>query len=487
MLARTRKPVEVHKELLWLASRPKRVKIAVGGRGSGKSTGVGDLMLGFAGTGERICCTREFQNSIDDSVHESLKAEINRLDLDDHFDVRATEIRTRAGGEVFYKGLARNITSIKSVHGVKRLWIEEGESVSEKSLKVLTPSIRSSAADNVSELHEPPEIWITMNRGSSQDAVAKKYLARAEKSLAATGRYEDDLMMVVELNWRDNPWFPPELEQERLDDLKNLPRAEYDHIWEGKYADTVENAIIKPEWFDACIDAHKTLNFEAVGQERFSYDPADSGDAKAYAYSHGSVVKMVDDTEEGRIDSATDWATSKAIEIKPDAFTWDADGMGMGLKRQISDAFSGKKITVEAFRGSEGVDKPDSIYEPLGDEVAKPKRNREMFTNKRAQYYWMLRDRMYQTYLAVEEGKRVFNPDDLISFSSDIPKLDALRSELCRIPRKYNNSGRIQLVSKPDMEKMDIPSPNMGDAVMMLMRPIETQAKTTKINFKGWG
>ena len=481
--------LKVTDKLTWLLSKPKRVKIAIGGRGSQKSTGVGDMMLMFADCGERICCTREFQNSIDDSVHENLKLEIARLGVEGNFNVMASEIKAHSGGEIFYKGLARNITSLKSLAGVKKLWIEEGESVSKRSLTVLTPSIRSSAADNVIGIdgdYEPPEIWITMNRGSTKDAVSKKYLKRAEKDLAKYGRYEDDLMMIVEVNWRDNPWFPPELEQERLDDLENLDRAEYDHIWEGRYSDTVENAIIRPEWFDACIDAHIKLGFEALGQERVSYDPADTGDAKAIAYSHGSVVLDAISNNSGRIDTATDWATSFTIDKKPDAFTWDADGMGMGLKRQITDAFKGKKIEVEAFRGSEGADNPTQTYDRLESEVKKSKNNKETFLNKRAQYYWMLRDRMLRTYQAVEKESRVFNPDDLISFSSSIKELDTLRAEVCRIPRKYNGSGRIQLLTKAEMKKLDIDSPNMADAVMMLMRPVAVQNKVEKINFSGW-
>lgn len=480
--------LQATEKLTWLLSKPKRVKIAVGGRGSQKSTAVGDFMLMFADCGDRICCTREFQNSIDDSVHESLRQEIERLGASANFTVMANEIKAHSGGEIFYKGLARNITSLKSIHGVNKLWIEEGESVSEKSLRVLTPSIRKSAADNVIDIdgEKPPEIWITMNRGSSKDAISKKYLKRAEASLAKTGFYEDDLMMVVEVNWMDNPWFPPELEQERLDDLANLPRAEYDHIWEGKYSDTVDNAIIEPEWFDACIDAHIKLGFDAVGQERVAYDPADCGDHKAVAYSHGVVIKDVQSTDAGRIDTATDWATSFAIDKKPDTFTWDADGVGLGLKRQITDAFKGKKVVVESFRGSEGADNPKQIYDPINSEVKKPKTNKDAFLNKRAQYYWMLRDRMLRTYLAVEKEKKAINPDDLISFSSSIEQLQALRSELCRIPRKYNGSGRIQLMSKPEMEKLGIDSPNMGDAVMMLMRPIEVNDEVETINFAGW-
>ena len=203
----------VPEKIAWLLSKPKRIKIAVGGRGSGKSRGVSDIMLMLCDSGERICCTREFQNSIDDSVHETIKQEAERLGVEG-LTFTNNDVKSCAGGEIFYKGLARNIASLKSLAGVNRLWIEEGESVSDRSLKVLTPSIRSGASND----ENPPEIWITMNRNSREDAVAKKYLARAEDELARTGYYEDDLIMVVEVNYQDNPWFPVELEQERLDD-----------------------------------------------------------------------------------------------------------------------------------------------------------------------------------------------------------------------------------------------------------------------------
>jgi len=196
--------VTICKELLWLLGKPKRIKIAVGGRGSGKTIGVSDIMLGFANQGERICCTREYQNVISDSVHETLKQEIDRLALTG-FTTLDSRIRSAQGGEIFYKGLARNISSLQSLGAVQRLWIEEGQSTSTTSLKVLTPSIRSSADTN----GDIPEIWITMNRFSRGDGVAKKYLSRAENDLSNQGYYEDALMMVVEMNYNDNPWFPP--------------------------------------------------------------------------------------------------------------------------------------------------------------------------------------------------------------------------------------------------------------------------------------
>lgn len=481
--------LQVTEGIAWLASKPKRIKIAVGGRGSQKSTGVADIMIKYVDDGERVCCSREYQNSIDDSVHENLKQEIERLGVEG-FSILNNEIRSPNGGKTIYKGLARNITSLKSIAGVKRLWIEEGESVSKSSLKVLTPSIRSSAADNI-EGEDPPEIWITMNRGHSTGAIAQKYLKRAEASLRKTGRYEDDLIMVVQVNWRDNPWFPPELEQERKDDFDNLPRVEYDAIWENAYDDTVDKAIIKPEWFDAAIDAHVKLGFEPTGIEIVSHDPSDTGpDDKGLTHRHGSVILNLMAKDDGNVNEGCDWALDYAIENKVDAFSWDGDGMGIALRQQVSDKLTGKKIEPHIFRGSEGADNPSQLYMPAtkGKKEIKGKTNKDTFVNKRAQFYTYLADRFYNAYLAVEKGKYI-DPETLISISSNIECIDELRAEICKIPRKDTGNGKIQILSKIDMAKKpyELPSPNLADSLMMsLDTPIINNAAEIELSFTGW-
>jgi len=453
-------------KIAWLLTKPKRIKIVVGGRGSAKSIGVGDIMLMFTDSGERVCCSREFQNSIDDSVHESLKQEIDRLGVEG-FTVQNNEIMSAAGGELFYKGLARNITSLKSLAGVKRLWIEEGESVGDASLKVLTPSIRSSAAANEND-EDPPEIWITMNRGSVNGAIAKKYLKRAEKALATTGYYEDDMIMVVEVNWRDNPWFPPELEQERADDYENLDRAEYDNIWESAYNDNVERAIIRQEWFDACVDAHIELGIKPRGAAIVAHDPSDEGnDSKGLARRHGILITHADENDTGDSNEGMDWALDFCEDVKTDVFTWDCDGLGIALKKQARESFEGTNTELVIFKGSYSPEDPEQPYDGKSKKE-EGQQNQDVFRNRRAQYYIRLRDRIYKTYQMVKK-KDLHDKDELISFSSKIPKLSLLRSEICGIPSKPNASRMMQIMSKEDMKKLGIDSPNMADSVMMLM------------------
>jgi len=61
--------IQVPDKLIPLIIKPKPLKIIVGGRGSGKSEAAASCMLKFCDDGERVLCAREFQNSLDDSVH----------------------------------------------------------------------------------------------------------------------------------------------------------------------------------------------------------------------------------------------------------------------------------------------------------------------------------------------------------------------------------------------------------------------------------
>lgn len=463
----------------------KRFVIVYGGRGSMKSVGVVDIMLaGVMDYGDKVYCLREYQESISESVHSLNKEEIKRHKHMDGFLVEQSAIYHESGGEIKYRGLARNPESVKSAAGFRRFFCEEAATLSDESIKNLTPTARNKAKfglpnavndDEVDEL-ESVQMWFVANPRSMADPFSQRFIVPFEQEVLKKGYYEDDLHLIIKMNYEDNPWFENSgLEKERQFDHENKPRAVYDHIWRGMFLDDIDNAIITTEWFDACIDAHVKLGFKAQGQERMSYDPADTGDAKAIAYMHGSVVTGCMSNKTGLIDTATDWALSKANTLKPDVFMWDADGIGGGLVRQVNDALKGKKIKVVAFKGSFGADDPEEDYDSIdgdsdGDQSVQ---NMDKFTNLRAQCYWMLRDRILKTYLAVEKGQ-YFSPDELISFSSSIAEITQLRTEICRIPRKYVPSGKIQIMNKADMKnKLKIQSPNMADAVMMLQRRID--------------
>ena len=495
--------IQYVKNLHPIFTKPKRIKIIVWGRGSTKSTGVGDYIAAKVSAGALCCCARETQNSIEESVHRTILDEIERLGIPGFIDTK-TEIRhEKSGGRVFYRGLSRNITSLKStLSGIDILWIEEGEDISEQTLHVLTASVRLNATDTerllAGEDVKMPEIIITMNRGTRAGAIAKKWLARAEKALGQCGYYEDDHIMVVEMNYTDMPpaWFLGSgLESERLDDEEKMSRAEYDHKWGGQYLDEIEGTIIKNEWFDAAIDAHLIPRLVEVfaphGAIIAAHDPFDDGnDAGGFAVRHGSIITQVQEKTRGEIDEVCDWATDEAIKAGADWFVWDGDGMGTGLKRQVALAFEGTKTKYHIFKGSasgKGQDNATRVYMPSTDDKnTKAKTYAETFKNNRSQYYGELARRFFNTYNCVVKGKYV-DPDDMISLASaGIEDMTGLRTELCRIPRKPNSTGLLQIMSKEDMARLKITSPNKGDGVMMsLFSPTDVD-DIGDIDFAGW-
>ena len=512
--------IEYVKNLHPVFTIPKRIKIIVGGRGSTKSTGVADYVAAKVSSGELWCCARENQNSIEESVHRTILDEISRLGIQGFEDTKTAITHQSSGGRTFYRGLARNITSLKStLSGIDGLWIEEGEDISANTLRVLTASVRLNADDtekllngrkvkNQGELDKiiaesdfkMPEIIITMNRGGRSGAVAKKWLERAETELFKSGYYEDDAIMGVEMNYTDMPqsWFIASgLEVERLDDKDKLTDAAYKHKWLGEYLDHIDNAIIKGEWFDACIDAHKLERlqkaFEPHGPIIASHDPFDDGgDAGGFAVRHGSIIKSVQSKDKGEIDVVCDWATAQAKIFKADWFVWDGDGMGAGLKRQVSLAFDGTKCQYKMFKGSlsgKGQDNADKIYQPEFGTKKESKTYAETFKNNRAQGYITLADKCYNTYRCVVKGEYV-DPDEMISFDSDgVEDIKGLRSQLCRIPRIDNNQGLEQLMNKKEMKSNGIDSPNESDSVMMALftPPHKVKGKKKKLNYRASG
>lgn len=463
----------------------KRFIVLIGGRGSTKSVGGTDICLIDAkDNNAKTYFLREFQSSIKNSVYSLLKDEIKRLDFDD-FDVQAQSIQ-RNGQDVFqFAGLARNTDSIKSSHGFKRFSIEEAQFLSKESIEALTPTARNkpnkglpkqfveaTEDDDEADLSNVSMMFIA-NPQSSEDPFSQRFIVPFQSDLDRHGFYEDDLHLIIVVNYYDNPWFKESgLEQERLWAFQNLPRALYDHIWLGKYNDSVENSLITAEWFDACIDAHLKLGIEPKGAKIAAHDPSDRGpDSKGYAMRHGIVVQDIQEKTDGDVNEGGHWACGLANSQNIDSFTWDCDGLGAGLNEQVSKDFKDKHTKISMFKGSEAPDNPEAIYKPaIGSPVQDQKKVKDVMRNKRAQYYCELRDRIYRTYRAVIHGE-YHDPDTLISFDSRIALLAKLRAELCRMPTKPNGAGLIELYTKEVMKaKFNFPSPNLGDSAMMLMR-----------------
>lgn len=230
-----------------------RYRGAYGGRGSAKSFSFAK-MAAIWGYAEplRILCTRDIQDSIKESFHAELKNAIaSEPWLAAAYDVGIDYLRGKNGTEFIFKGLRHNITSIKSMAQIDLCIIEEAEDVPEHAWEALEPTIR---------IHKS-EIWLIWNPKAENSPVDKRFIKNAPPRSA-----------IVELNYRDNPWFPQELEEQRKHAQATIDPGRYAWIWEGKYLQDSEARVFrnwKVEEFEAPPDAIHRLGADWG----FSIDP----------------------------------------------------------------------------------------------------------------------------------------------------------------------------------------------------------------------
>jgi phage terminase large subunit len=211
---------------------PARYKGAHGGRGSGKSHFFGEMLIedclyepgAMGGEGLRSVCIREVQKDLSQSSKALLESKLSALRLGqaDGFKVYKDVITTPGDGLIIFKGMNDyTADSVKSLEGFKRAWWEEAQTATQRSLDLLRPTMRAPGS----------QLWFGWNPRFAKDPV-DRMLRAAELPTGSA---------VVQANWRDNPWFTAELEQERQDCLRLQP-DKYDHIWEGGYETVNEGA-----------------------------------------------------------------------------------------------------------------------------------------------------------------------------------------------------------------------------------------------------
>lgn len=215
--------------------QPSRYKAVWGGRASGKShicaeklvddslgaeTRGGDIQF----TGLRTVCIREVQKDLRDSAKYLIESKLQAFDLGERqgFKVYDRLITTPGGGVMIFQGMQEHTAeSIKSLEGFHRAWVEEAQTMSSTSLRLLRPTIRTPGS----------ELLFSWNPRRKTDPVDVMFRQRQPP----TGS------IIVKANWSDNPWFTDEMNQERLDCLRDEP-DQYDHIWEGGYVTVADGA-----------------------------------------------------------------------------------------------------------------------------------------------------------------------------------------------------------------------------------------------------
>ncbi len=135
---------------------PARYLGAHGGRGSGKSYFFAELAIERSILAKTdIVCVREIQRTLDQSVKKLLEKKIAALGVQDRFNVLRSHIECDTGGRIIFEGMQDHTAdSIKSLEGYDVAWVEEAQSLSQRSLDLLRPTIRRPGS----------QIWFSASR-----------------------------------------------------------------------------------------------------------------------------------------------------------------------------------------------------------------------------------------------------------------------------------------------------------------------------------
>lgn len=309
--------------------QPSRYKVAHGGRGSAKSWSFARaLLLQAYWKPLRVMCAREFQNSIQESVHRLLVEQVDELGLSGHYTITQTSIRGRNGSEFVFAGIKTDPNKIKSAEGFDVCWVEEADKVSAESWKILIPTLRKDGS----------EIWVSFNPHLMTDATYQQFVVNPPPSA-----------VVAQVNWRDNPWFPEALDLERRHMQETDPES-YNHVWEGHCLQVGDNQLIGME--EAYKAASRTYKADEIAHapKILGVDIARYGGDRSAIFCRQGLVAFPPRIFTGvnNMDMAGHVAVAIDVE-KPDAVFIDA-GRGEGVIDRLRQL--GYMVTEVNFGGT---------------------------------------------------------------------------------------------------------------------------------------
>jgi len=232
---------------------PARYKGAHGGRGSAKSHFFAGLWLEESVSQKLdFVMLRETLKSLEFSVKKLLESKIEQYNAGDYFEVQDRRIFSKLGGVTIFEGMQNHTAeSIKSLEGFDRGWFEEAQTASDTSLTMLRPTIRKPGS----------QLWFSWNPKSPMDPIDR---------LLRSGNAPES-SIVIEANYKDNPFFPEVLREEmEYDRRRDIEK--FNHVWLGAYQNRSETRVFK-NWKIEEFDVPKDAIIRQGADWGFSIDP----------------------------------------------------------------------------------------------------------------------------------------------------------------------------------------------------------------------
>lgn len=204
-----------------------RFYVAVGGRASGKSWGIIELLVRVAYEANvKILCCRELQNSIAESSHALIEKTINTLGMSSKFNITNNYISSHTGAEFIFKGIRHSPTEIKSLEGIDICFVEEADLVSKTSWDILIPTIRK----------EGSIIILAFNPSSADTYTYQHFILNTPPKT-----------VVMTCNYTDNPFVSQTIIDE-AEYCRETDIEKYNNIWLGQPL-KISNAVIFKDRF----------------------------------------------------------------------------------------------------------------------------------------------------------------------------------------------------------------------------------------------
>lgn len=377
-----------------------------GGRGGGKSHSVVRILC-FIGDKRkvRICCGRETQNSIADSVKTLFDDVILKYGL--NYEITKDKIvHRKTGTEIIFKGFReQGKISIKGLEGIDILWIDEAQAITKPTLDFIIPTIRKKNS----------KVIFTMNRHVRSDPVYKFCIGR------------DDTQH-IKINYYDNPYLD-EKQYKEAEICKERNYGEYQHIWLGEPLAQANDYLVPA----SKLDEAKTVEFNNETYQSNSVMSVDlSASGGDLCVAKLIVQKSITGWEENQTvtwsEPDTDITKGKIINLyskwQPDILIIDADGLGYPIYVSV------KKAVDEAI-GFRGAGKPKA----------------KGSGNQRADGYLALKEFIENGWLR-------------LTCENSARQIEYLK-------RVHRPNGLTYIQDKKDIRKEQSESPDFADALMM--------------------
>ena len=417
-----------------------RYKVLYGGRGSGKSWAIAQaLILAAVKSPIRIACFREHQKNIEQSSYQVLADWIIRLGLESYFRVLKTTIIARNGSRFIFQGMSTTTEEgIKSMENISIAWFEEAHRMTQRSWELLSKTIRA----------ENSEIWLSFNPRFRYDPVYRTFVVRKRPGA-----------FVRKVNYHLNPWFPKELEEERIIDKVQEPER-YAHIWLGEPDDEGQvRKVIPYAVAQACVDAWgmrpKTPAMYHVG-----FDVADTGaDWNSTVARNGSCIQSVDSWHAGNTNISARRAHNTCNQHGAGALYYDSGGVGAGIRGYLAEFKEPINYSVQPVIFGSAVRGKKRLF-------SKRATNEQFFARRNSQLAWAVRMRTQATKRLIDATpaeKKGINLDNCLFINPRIKNVEDYLVELSQPEWEEDMLGKIRIEKCPD----EAPSPDKYDATVL--------------------